>query len=178
MVIRRKSKQKRNRSPKRRTSRSKVVSKRTSRRKKTSRRKSKKKTSRKRKSLRKKKSLRRKSIKGGDWFDRVSDCFGGKCPSRNATPDSDGTLDMTPEKWEELDGDGRKIWRANFMNIPEVKLEEEHVGDDAFDGDQYAGNWYDTIHSWLPSLDVARSRGPPRSRGPRHRRRDKESKGK
>ena len=59
MVIRRKSKQKRNRSPKRRTSRSKVASKRTSRRKKTSRRKSKKKTSRKRKSLRK------KSIKGG-----------------------------------------------------------------------------------------------------------------
>ena len=174
MVIRRKSKQKRTRSPTRRTSRSKVASKRTSRRKKTSRRKSKKKTSRKRKSLRKKKSLRRKSIKGGDWFDRVSDCFGGKCPSRNATQDSDGTLDMTPEKWEELDGDGRDRWRANFMNIPEVKLED-------VDGDQYAGTWYDTISSWLPSaqsLDVARSRGPPRSRGPRHRRRDKESKGK
>jgi len=58
MVIRRKSKQKRNRSSKRRTSRSKRVSKRTSRRKKTSRRKSKKKTSRKRKSLRKKTSIK------------------------------------------------------------------------------------------------------------------------
>ena len=60
MVIRRKSKQKRNRSSKRRTSRSKRVSKRTSRRKKTSRRKSKKKTSRKRKSLRKRKTSRKK----------------------------------------------------------------------------------------------------------------------
>ena len=171
MVIRRKSKQKRNRSSKRRTSRSKRVSKRTSRRKKTSRRKSKKKTSRKRKSLRKKKSLIRKSIKGGDWIDRVSDCFGGKCPSRNATPDSDDTLDMTPKNWKELDDYDRKIWIANFMKIPEVKLKD-------VDGDQDTGNWYDTIHSWLPSLDVARSRGPPRSRGPRHRRRDKESKGK
>ena len=60
MVIRRKSKQKRNRSSKRRTSRSKRASKRTSRRKKTSRRKSKKKTSRKRKSLRKRKTSRKK----------------------------------------------------------------------------------------------------------------------
>ena len=63
MVIRRKSKQKRNRSSKRRTSRSKRVSKRTSRRKKTSRRKSRKRKSRKRKSLRKRKTSRkRKSI--------------------------------------------------------------------------------------------------------------------
>ena len=60
MVIRRKSKQKRNRSSKRRTSRSKRVSKRTSRRKKTSRRKSKKKTSRKKKSLRKRNTSRKK----------------------------------------------------------------------------------------------------------------------
>ena len=95
MVIRRKSKQKRNRPPKRRTSRSKVASKRTSRRKKTSRRKSKKKTSRKRKSLRKKKSLRRKSIKGGQFIAKaVKDCLGGRCGKRGNVWEND-----TPPKW-------------------------------------------------------------------------------
>ena len=122
MVIRRKSKQKRNRSPKRRTSRSKVASKRTSRRKKTSRRKSKKKTSRKRKSLRKKKSLRRKSIKGGSFFG----CLGDRC-SKNKKEWEEGAIEPAgydPDAIRVRAVQGAASWRTPDGDVPWGDWEE------------------------------------------------------
>ena len=124
MVIRRKSKQKRNRSPKRRTSRSKVASKRTSRRKKTSRRKSKKKTSRKRKSLRKKKSLRRKSIKGGTGG--FFGCLGDRC-SKNKKEWEEGAIQPAgydPYAIRVRAVQGAASWRTPDGDVPWGDWEE------------------------------------------------------
>lgn len=127
MVIRRKSKQKRNRSPKRRTSRSKVASKRTSRRKKTSRRKSKKKTSRKRKSLRKKKSLRRKSIKGGTWK-----CLQGWCGKRGNVWEKTHTPKWYTGEvpWEDLSQEERIALSGSY----ETKKEESIAARGRYEG--------------------------------------------